>query len=57
MRIAVIRWWLFVIASGGCLLGTGCPNTDQLKNVLADSIGDFANDVVGLVISGFFTST
>ncbi len=49
-----VRKWLFLIASGACLLGSGCPNSDELKNVFADSVESVANTVIINFISGIF---
>ena len=49
-----VRKWLFLIASGACLLSSGCPNTDEVKNVFADTIEDVATTIITTYISGIF---
>ena len=49
-----VRKWLFIIASGACLLGSGCPNADEIKNLFADSVEVVASTIITDLVSGIF---
>ena len=49
-----VRKWLFIIASGSCLLGSGCPNADEIKNIFADAVEGTATTVITDLIGGIF---
>ena len=49
MGFVAIRKWLYLIASGACLLqSTGCPDADDIRTSAASSAASF---VVGLLNS------
>ena len=57
MRFAAIHKWLFIITTGGCLLGSGCPDGTQLRNELADAASSLIGDLAILFISSAFSTT
>ncbi|MHC4445038.1 MAG: hypothetical protein ACYTF1_17265 [Planctomycetota bacterium] len=49
-----VRKWLFLLGSGSCLLASGCPTSDEIKNVFADAVEDVASTIIASFISGIF---
>jgi len=58
MRFVAIRKWLYLAASGACLLqSTGCPNAEQIRDTAVSGISSFANSVINMYVNAALEAT
>ena len=50
MRFSAIRKWLLILASGGCVFASGCPDAGEIQNTVADSVAGLVESVIGLYV-------
>ena len=52
MRGTIIRKWLFVVTSGGMLLGAGgCPDSNQALTASSNAVQGIINTLFGIWVS------